>query len=56
MQRFEQNADAITAENCRANAERFATVLFQRRYIQTITEAWRDHGGAVEGMASPKVA
>ncbi|MGI9418736.1 MAG: glycosyltransferase [Geminicoccaceae bacterium] len=56
VQRFEQNAGAITAENCRANAERFATGLFQRRYIQTITEAWRDHGGVVEGMASPKVA
>ena len=56
VQRFEQNAAAIKAETCRTNAERFATSLFQARYVQAVTEAWRDHGGKVDDLTTPKVA
>ena len=56
VRRFEQNSGAIKAETCRANAECFATPLFQEHYTQIVTEAWRDHGGKVDDMDTPKVA
>ncbi len=56
VNRFEREGASITAAHCRDNAERFATPLFQSRYIHLVTEAWRAAGGHVEGMDEPKVA
>ena len=56
VSRFEENTSAITAANCRANAEQFATPHFQSRYTQMVAEAWRNHGGRLDGLDRAKVA
>ncbi len=56
VRRFEQQGHVIKAEHCRDNAERFASSNFQRDYIDTVTNAWLDHGGRVDKATSPKVA
>jgi glycogen synthase len=56
VRRFEREGHVIKAEHCRENAERFAADYFQRDYIASVTDAWLDHGGRVDGIMSPKVA
>ncbi|MDH3659064.1 MAG: glycosyltransferase family 4 protein [Alphaproteobacteria bacterium] len=54
--RFEQNADAITAEHCRENALRFAAHHFRARYVSLVVEAWQAAGGDILDRDEPKVA
>ncbi len=56
VERFEQQSDVIKPEHCRKNADRFAASYFKRDYINTVTDAWLDHGGGVDKGLSPKVA
>ncbi len=54
--RFEHQDHVISAGDCRDNALGFATRRFRRRYIRTVVDAWRDHGGKVEHAESSKAA
>jgi glycosyltransferase involved in cell wall biosynthesis len=56
VSKFEQNTDSFSPRTCRENALRFAASHFRERYVRLVTEAWRDHGGRVDGMDRPKVA
>ena len=56
VRRFEDSNSSITAVNCRSNAESFATPLFRNRYIQLVTEAWRNQGGQADALDRAKVA
>lgn len=54
--KFEQHAGCFSAHHCRENALRFAARHFRERYVRLVTDAWRDHGGRIDGMDRPKVA
>ncbi len=56
VRRFEASGERFSAEHCRENALRFAARHFRDRYVRLVTEAWRDHGGMVEGREEPRVA
>jgi len=56
VQRFEQQGNVINPEHCRKNAERFTASNFRRDYVDHVCDAWLDHGGKIEDVASAKVA
>ena len=56
IQRFEQQGGCIKPEHCQENAARFAARFFRRDYVDTVTDAWLEHGGKVGKSASTKVA
>lgn len=56
VHRFEREGAAISAAHCRENAEDFATLHFQKRYIDLVAEAWQASGGQIDSMTEPKVA
>ncbi len=56
VQRFEQQGNVINPEHCRKNAERFTASNFRRDYLDHVRDAWLDHGGKIEDVASTKVA
>jgi glycosyltransferase involved in cell wall biosynthesis len=41
--RFEERRDAITAQACRSNAERFSNERFAREIANYVEHAWEDH-------------
>jgi glycosyltransferase involved in cell wall biosynthesis len=45
--RFEREGGAIRADDCRANALRFAPERFRTAYLEQIALAWRRHGGGL---------
>ncbi len=43
--RFEREGRAISAEDCRANAQAFSPERFRNAYLRQVVEAWTRHGG-----------
>ncbi len=45
--RFENEGQAIAAEDCRANAQAFSAERFRSAYLREVAAAWARHGGRV---------
>jgi glycosyltransferase involved in cell wall biosynthesis len=43
--RFEREGAAITAADCRANAQAFSAERFRTAYLRQVVDAWTRHGG-----------
>lgn len=50
--RFEREGGAITAEDCRANAQAFSAERFRSGYVREVAAAWTRHGGRVAGASN----
>lgn len=49
VERFEREATAISAQNCRDNALRFRPERFRAQYVREVEAAWVRHGGQIAG-------
>jgi glycosyltransferase involved in cell wall biosynthesis len=45
--RFEREGLAITASDCRSNAQAFSAERFRSAYFREVADAWKRHGGRV---------